>query len=89
MPDAAAVAAKLRESGAHHAKYRQCSTQQDLPNAIAHVRNALAARLDAADMDPERTAPVWVGERVVHDEMVRFYHGYLERAEARGLVAAP
>ncbi len=87
MPDIdpAAVAAKLTESGAHHAKYRQCSTQRDLPNAVTHVRNALAARLAAAEMDPERTAPVWVGERVVHDEMVRFYEGYLQRAEERAV----
>ena len=83
--DPTAVAAKLAEASAHHTRYRQASSQRDLSSAARHVRNALTARQEADALDPERTAPVWVGERVVHDEMVRFYEGFLQRAEARGL----
>jgi hypothetical protein len=79
------VAHHLAAAKAAHADYRRASNATQLPQAKAAVQRALDARLAAAALDPEREASAWVGESIVHEEMVAFYRGYLDRCERVGV----
>lgn len=73
----------LAQAEAEHAAYQKAAKAQDYRTAEASVARALAARLEAHDLDPDHVYAGWRDQslrtnRVSHDELIRFYRHYPE-----------
>lgn len=75
MPDTLAdqVASLLDQSRSAHGRALEARRSKRADDALDELREARRLRLEARDLDPDKTLPIWRTERPDHATMLAFY----------------